>query len=244
MRKYLILLTLFVTVGCNEEALSPANDCLGEVEYSEEAACQIDDPEAKFCEIREVGKFVLTDESKSFFPLYCEAIGTSVVFTNGLGDDQVFTLEEKAYVEEVEMFVQDILCEDDSEKRILDCIEHEKAYILLSSEQNTFELSLTTIPDRVQPDLGNVGDFFRIKREEVPGFFVEEWLSVVDQRSLSYAMEPCTQFYADMELNGNSFKDVTGFEEQGDCANYRYYINKDYGLVAFSRSDGVLWSLK
>jgi hypothetical protein len=244
MRKYLLLTGFILIFGCNQDALSPAIDCLGEVETDEEAQCQTDDHEAKFCEIREVGKYVLTDESKSYMPLYCEAIGSTVVFTNGLGDDQVFTLQEKGYVEEVEMFVQNILCEDESEKRTLDCIEHERAFIVLSSELNTFELSITSIPDRVESDLGKVGDFFRIKREEVPGFFVEEWLSVTDQRSLSYAMEPCTQFYPDMALNGTSFQNVIGFEEQGDCANYRYYINQDYGLVAFSRADGVLWSLK
>jgi len=126
----------------------------------------------------------------------------------------------------------------------MDCIEYEKAFIRLESQIHVLELELITLPDTKDPEIGQVGDFFRIKREEVPGLFVLEWKSITDKRSLSYDMEACTQFYPTIELNGTIFQDVTGFEEQGNCAHYRYYVNQDYGLVGFSRSDGVLWSLK
>lgn len=245
MRRILHLVLILGLFSCTQEALSPALDCLGEVTVDGNAICNTDDPEDKFCEIRYAGKFVLSDLSKSYLSMYCETIGSKILFTNGVGDDMEFTLIDKGYKEEVELVAQNIICGGpDETKKTLDCIEHEKAFIVLESPEHKIELSIVTLPDTQNSELGNVGDFFRIHREEVPGLYVQEWKSITDKRTLSYDMESCTQFYPTIELNGTIFQNVTGFVEQGDCAHYRYYVNQDYGLVGFGRAEEILWSLK
>jgi hypothetical protein len=244
MTRILLLILGLGFLSCTQVELSPAIDCLGEVDNTEPVICEDTIPGNKFCELRHVGAYTLSDQSKSYLPMYCEAVGSTVTYTNGLGNDQVFTITSKGYSLSKALVVQQMECPGDSTKTSMDCIENESAFIMLQSEQNNFEISLTTLPDTQEPLLDNVGDFLRIRREEVPNLFVLEWTSITDRRSLSYDMEPCNKFYPEIELNGTTFMDVVGFEEQENCAHYRYYINQDYGLVGFSRSDGILWSLK
>lgn len=244
MGRYLLLVFGLGLFSCTQEALSPAIDCLGEVDTSDPVVCEFSIPGDKFCELRHLGQYILTDVSKAYLPIYCEPVGSTITFTNGVGDDQVFTILDKGYDLSKSLVVQNMTCLSDSTKTSMDCIENERAYVMLKSDQHSLEISLTTLPDTQDPEAGNVGDFLRISREEVPGLYVLEWTSITDQRTLSYQMEPCTRFYPEIELNGTTFMDVIGFEEQEDCAHYRYYVNQDYCLVGFSRSDGVLWSLK
>lgn len=247
MIKYLpVLIFLWIFIACESVERFPADDCLGEVALTDDANCPSEWPDDKICETRFSGQFVLSEKSKSYLPMYCDTIGTKIVYTNGVGDDQVFELLGKGYNQTFKMVAHEDVCSDGTDRRTIYCIESEAAYVQIKSDQHQLILEIATLPDDQDPTIGNVGDYFTILREFFPesDMFVQEWSSVIDRRTLSYSMKPCRQFFPSITLNGRLFENVTGFMEQEDCANYRYYINQDYGLVGFSRSDGVLWSLK
>jgi len=141
MRSLLLFLFILSMVSCHQEALSPAIDCMGDVTVDDDAFCDTEDPEDKFCEIRHAGSYELSQLSKSYMPLYCEDIGEKIIFTNGVGDDLEFTLADKGFVQASEMVVQDIICGGiNYTKTTMDCIEYEKAFIRLESQIHVLEL--------------------------------------------------------------------------------------------------------
>jgi|GEM_PF-4790115 hypothetical protein len=241
---WFIFLGLYL-VSCTEEALFINQNCLEFV--SEENAEYCDDEsldEDKYCEVRYAGQFSLTEQSKNFLPLYCLEVGQTINYQNESGELMEFIVLDKGYYKGHRIVSQGTACDDFPGKALLDCIDHDRAFIRIKSESKTLELELVTLPDTKDKTLGNVGDFLNVFREEVPNYFVKEWSMVVDQRSLSYENENCLQTFESMDLNGQTFHDVITFDPAQNCAHYTYYFNEELGMVGFKRSDGQVWTLK
>jgi len=229
--------------ACTGDALMVSNDCLGEADASQSAYCAEASIAGKTCDFRYAGKFGLSDASRSALPAYCMEPGAKIKYSNEEGEVIEFIIESKGFVEGHEFVPQHIPCEDDTTEMILDCIDYERAYVILRSEPHTFMLELLTMPDTYDKTHGLVGDFLWISREEVKNYFVKEFSMVVDQRSLSYPQEPCLEFLSSVMLNGKNYQGVICFDEDLECRKYQYFVNHELGLLAFRRSDGVLWTL-
>ena len=240
--KYILLFLgiLFITSCTQQTGL--IQSCIDSYTNSNQAGCDIVLND-KYCEVRYVGEYTLTEQSKQYLPFYCMDVGDQLTYTNGVGDQMVFEITEKGFEQNSRSFSQGMNCPDDPEKVLLDCIIHERAYVRMESDSKTFLLELTTQPDQEDMTLGNVGDFLNIYRDVYQEQFAQEWSMVVDKRTLSYSMDPCMKLYDTMELNGTIFTSVIAYDNEMDCANYKYYLNESQGLIGFSRFDGVLWSL-
>ena len=230
-------------IACTDRSGSEMDACFGEAVPADFGSCADESLEGKFCEPRYDGEWQLTDAAKEHLPQYCLDIGSILTYRNAAGEEMLFNIQEKSYISMHSLVTAGLVCADDSTKFRLVCIEHEKALLRIRSEKHHFILELLSLPDMFENTPGRVGDFLTIRREEVEGLFVGEWLSVADPRSLSFSIAPCQVFHEEMVLNGTVFRDVTSFQEGQSCANYQYFLNPHEGLVGFRRSDGILWTL-
>lgn len=244
MKKFLYFCSVVFFLSCSQQSVQLDENCFDLPEQAGSEYCDSEEMDDKYCDLRYIGKFSLSENSKAFLPEFCYNIGSLISYENESGEEMVFTVVDKGYNETHRIISQGNACEDDSTQVLLDCIDHERAYVRIKSESKTFEIELVTLPDTEDLELGKIGDFLGIHREEVKDYFVNEWVMVVDQRSLSYEQSPCLINHENITLNGKSFQDVLSFDENQDCKNYQYFVNKEQGLIAFKRSDGVLWVQK
>jgi hypothetical protein len=167
-----------------------------------------------------------------------------IEYENQDGEIISFELSDKGYYNTHSFMNRGLICEADSTEVILDCMDHEMAYVRLESQEHSFLISLQTMANKLNSDATQLGDYLVISREEVADYFVDEARFIVDQRSLDHSLSNCTSFYDFIELNGKSYQNVLGPDLNDGCPGYRYYVDKEHGLLAFSRSGGDLYVLK
>ena len=250
MRAFVLAAILISILACkDDEPIIPVTDCIGEVETSfgvipcGENSGASDD---YLCEIISFGTFALTEESKAYMPQYCIDAGGQISFENVSGQQIIFDVIRKRYHTSNSTHNTFRPCESDSTKHIGYCVDNERLAITLESTDPPLELtiSMRTIPDINTTEIGNIGDMLEISRRTGDNSFVLEFSAVVSQRTLSYAAAYNQEFLDVVEIVGQSFQDVF----RNDITNhvgdpFQYYYNEEYGLLAFTDSEGVTWRL-
>lgn len=226
----------------------PGNPCAGFVETPVFMTSCDNFPDTKyFCSIEFVGNFQLEESSKAYQPQYCEPVGKSIRYRNEKGEAIELKIDDKAYQKSNVVYSTVSTCPGDSTKTVGYCIDFEQLQVGLREPTDKLDLtiSILTKPDLRNPGPGNAGDFLVITRQKNNNLFSEASF-VLNKRTLSYE-EDFNQAHLDqIELLGKTYTDVLTNDITlfANPKPYKYYFNKETGLIGFVNSDGVLWVIE
>lgn len=243
-----LLATLVFSCKNNDEA-ALGNPCAGVVESPDWLiTCYTDRGiEPHYCSIVFVGDFELEEISKAYQPQYCEPSGKTVRYKNVSGGIIDFKIMGKAYQKANAIYSGAPGCKGDSSKFVGYCIDYERLDLRMKSDSPDLDLSLSiqTQPDLRNPGPGRVGDFLVITRKLSAGAFAPTSF-VINKRTLSYEEEMNQVFLKKVELSGNTYLEVltNDITFSADPKPYKYYFNRDVGLIGFVDPSGTLWIIE
>lgn len=201
-----------------------------------------------FCDVEFLGKYQLEESSKLFQPQYCEAIGNKITYKNDKGTLLDLAVYQKGYGETNVIHNSFVPCAGDTNKYKGYCIDYQQLWISLRSDQTGLDISMyvLTAPDYDNAAAKHVGDFLKITRKKSANAFWQDFYAVINRRSLSYDKTELQEYYPEIELLGRKFTEVISNDISlfVDPKPYKYYFNKEVGLIGFVDSAGVLWVIE
>ncbi len=252
MKSYFYLLLLAVFFSCSDDDPETSNLSQRLMCLEDERDILLPEPEcdnlstsAFFCELIEVGEFDLLDSSKEFMPYACEDTGTTYTYQNPEGD--LLTLEQTAFsfIKTSSTLLINDSCENDTINNKGLCIIGENIFVSLRSDISPLQIQirLKVLPDFDISNLGGVGDFLEITRKTGQNAFRRDIQLLLDQRTLNFEPSPLQEFYDTIILNGQEFNNVFSQDISVITSpTYKYYYNKESGLVGFEDLFGVIWA--
>lgn len=246
---FIFCLLATVVFSCkNKNDVEPGNPCVGAVETpSFHLTCSDDRSGEPFCEVEFIGDFRLEESSKAYQAQYCEPVGKIVRYKNVNGEVIELKIEEKSYQKSNAIYGVVPGCMGDSSKPVGYCIDFERLEIKMKSDSAGLDLTLSvqTRPDLQNPGQRRVGDILVVTRRLGNNAFAVVSF-VVNKRTLGYEEEFNQEHLDQIVLLGKSYSDlitndITLFT---DPKPYKYYFNKEVGMIGFVDQTGVLWVIE
>lgn len=205
--KLFIFLLTIVFFSCEKEKIVTSEsilNCIGDNPV-ELRSCEDNEENEYFCEVEFVGEFDLEDSSKAYMVHYCKEIDEAIIYENDEGETKRLVIKEKNYLKANGTFNTLQPCENDSSKWIGYCINNERVSISLESLDSELDLiiEISTIPDVVDPVIGQIGDILEISRKKDSNSRTIEFGVIINQRTLSYDKRYDQEYFESIEIRRN-----------------------------------------
>jgi hypothetical protein len=247
--KFILISFLWACAKDNNEDFKP-KACLGQVEVlPNDLSCERWDSiylNMVYCIVYDAGKFNLDDESKEFMPQFCEVPGKLLTYKNKFGDTILLEVLSKKYYTSIRASEYIMNCTNDSLQKSAYCYRYEAIDISLESIDHTLHISveISLQPDYDDPLSGKVSDYIYILRRISQHSFVPEFYAVITRRNSSHSNDNNFEFYNSLQINNSTYYNVLSYNYSWSPGSlYKYYYNKQYGLIAFKDSLGMYWNL-
>jgi hypothetical protein len=221
--------------------------CIGTARpYNGNSPCDYRFDTMYICQTENIGNFQLDDSSKEYMPLFCQNTGNSVLYENKLGEIIQLKIEAKTFYKSSSLYNTFTPCKNDSMRSLGYCFENERITVALKSINSDLNITfdIYTAPEIRVPFTGQIGDFLEINRKLDSTRYSVDFIAVVKQRSLSYDKVSLQEFYSSIDILGNNFKNVISNDiTKYQVPLYKYYWNKEVGLVAFADTTGTIWKI-
>jgi hypothetical protein len=222
-----------------------AFDCeSSEFEISEKNSCDSSvsyDP-FYFCEYRNLGDVFLLTDSRGHLKYMCSLI-RNVIFENNSGDEISFGIESIATQYATQWSEP---CPGNAEKSILFCAANEEAMAVLINDSLKMEFRIMLIVENRDENVP-LDDrdrlFITVPKKADFGTSYSLILSYYIKRGNIYeSFNDRYQFAGELELNGNTYRDVTYVIPSEGSGDSEIYYTEKYGIVGFRDGKGVLWT--
>lgn len=248
MRLTLLLLS-FIVLSCNKmdvEKESNVLNCIGEINDLETETCETDSITSEgICDFHYIGSYTLPDESIQYLPQYCCELNTLIEYKNSEGEIIEFKLTDKDYLRKKSGYKASDWCEDGSLRRKGICLSHDEVFIEMHAVDLALELLICvkTVPDVSYLEDPKIGDILEVYKNDPHRTGDFDFLSIINQRTLNNGKFSLEEHFENIELNGETFNDVISNKVPEYYDKFRYYFNKDKGMIGFEDDDGVLWTI-
>ena len=252
MNKLFCYLSLLLFVACskiNEEPSIPKGNCIKDLKYPfQQTSCLdiLNIPSMYFCEIFHIDEFHLDEPSKEYMPQFCLNIGDEIKYKNESGKIIEFRVSRKEFTKEINTYNTNQKCNSDSAKTIGYCFEVEDVSQILTSSDNNlvFGIRLCTMPENDFPYKGRFGDVLHISRYIGDNRYIIEFNAEISKRTFSFDTYSLQEFYNVLNINGEEYTNILSIDvTKYQSPSFKYYYNKEIGLVAFKDTLGTIWSI-
>ncbi|MCG8330766.1 MAG: hypothetical protein MI974_23920 [Chitinophagales bacterium] len=245
------LLILVLAIGCKKDEITITDSFDHCIERNEQVIASDSCPTSLddyHCEIIEIGADSLGDESRSYLPQYCLMVKDTLRYENNSGELTIYTVTEKLNLRTFSLQNSFIECNSDSSETIAYCSKIDLAELRLKSinKNISLKINISNILDNTSPELGLSGDKLSICRGGTIGSFcTEEFYSIINQKDLTYDQSEREERINKIELNGVQYNDVISNINNNPISNgFKYYYNRQIGLIAYLDENGELWTIK
>lgn len=252
MNNILNLFLFILLLSCTKEAdiaVSPYLGCGSPlVNPKLIASCQSIDTSTDMyiCSSKHIGDYKLEDSSKLYMPQFCEEIGNILVYEDNKGNTLNFKLAFKSFFKTYGSQTKDY-CMNDSSKYIINCINVEKATLLLKSETAnlTLAIDICTIISRKDSVPNQIADILEVSRYIGPNYYTTELTSIINQRTYPISEFPRQEQSPSLIINDKKYFNVLSNDiSSWPYPSFKYFYNIEFGLIAFKDLFGVTWSRK
>lgn len=230
----------------DETPVNPLLACIGTATTPifESDFCSNSFSDSLFCEIRNIGDFLLDDSSKEFMIDYCKLPDDLINFQNDQGETIHFILDSKSYRKKSALYTSREYCNLDSIAPTGLCFSGEFLEMVLRSDGAVIELRLMVelLPEFSDNNQGQVGEYFSISRRLGVNSFTKNFSALINQKTLSSSENFNIEKLERFTINETNYLDVYSNNIENTInPDFKYYVNREYGLFAFQDTDGVLW---
>jgi len=251
MKKIIIVIISLYFLSCEKEPevpLSPYNCSLALINPTFLSSCQTASPFIfmYYCQLTHIGDYNFTDSTKLFIPQYCEDINKIFTFEDGSGAKINLEIVSKSYIRTYATQALDH-CINDTTKWVGYCINTEYANIMLKSinSDRNFNIELHTRLAKNRPVPSEIADLLDISRMTGLNNYTVEFSSIISQRTYSISKLDRQEFYSSIILHGRKYLNVMSNDiSNWPYPSFKYYYNKEFGLLAFIDLNKILWCIK
>lgn len=105
-------------------------------------------------------------------------------------------------------------------------------------------IELSTNPENGPEYNGMYRDELSILRLDSNGVYFYDFSAIVNKRTFIYDAFPNQEFLPNILLNGNNYINVLSYEHKFNFPSFKFYYNKEIGLIAFKDKVGTIWTLE
>jgi len=226
-------------------------NCLLEEEVEDRISgmCSTGTFDSLFCETVDVeGVTTISDAAKEWLPYFCCEPGDIVSFKSQNSFFVQFTVEEKLFASASHSYNGLDECDIDPDLHRLYCIDHETAWVRMSSEglDITLTMSLNIEFERPFSDTIKNGTSIRVASFESNGsLFIQNthFYAIVDPGNLTPINPSNLEFNEELTIFDEIFTNVYTYTIPDNEDFLKMHYSKEYGLVGFVVKTGREWAL-
>lgn len=244
----LIVSVLSIIVGCSDDqdiltekydhCLPPVRSILDGIDN---CSAIINIPNADACDFEKFSEYQLSDKTKSYMSLFCLSIGDTLTYKSNQDKIAHFVIDNQNYQTIRTWARTDEKCHPDSSFYIHLCYDSELASVQMKSLDLELGIWMNcrVVLSHNDPRSEKIYDVLSISNTG-SGIGMRY---VIDQRPFDSDFNDPNEFYNSLILNGIEYYDVVVSEDANEF-HYKYYFNKEYGIVGFENQEGKLWTLR